>query len=92
MVVVWRGVVSVWRCGEGSGGDVDVAVKVAHGESGMGDRIDRETESLFGFVGKSPPEKFFGGGGVVPSGGGRLAGVAGGGGVGEKCVFNFFVK
>nr|GFC18819.1 hypothetical protein [Tanacetum cinerariifolium] len=34
-------------------------------ESGVEDRIDRETGSLFGFAGKSPPEKFSGGSSVV---------------------------
>nr|GEX19272.1 ribonuclease H-like domain-containing protein [Tanacetum cinerariifolium] len=31
-------------------------------ESGVGDRLDPVTGSLFGFAGKSPPEKFSGGG------------------------------
>nr|GEW04283.1 transposon Ty3-G Gag-Pol polyprotein [Tanacetum cinerariifolium] len=35
------------------------------------DRIDRLMERLFGFAGKSPPEKFFGGGGGRPAAAGR---------------------
>nr|GEY18514.1 hypothetical protein [Tanacetum cinerariifolium] len=61
-----------------------VLMEMARGESGMGDQIDRETGSLFGFAGKNPPEKYYGGSGVVAGGGGRLARVAGGGGLGEK--------
>nr|GFD61825.1 hypothetical protein [Tanacetum cinerariifolium] len=38
-------------------------------ESGVEDRIDRETRILFGFAGKIPPEKFSGGGRVVAGGG-----------------------
>nr|GEU87774.1 hypothetical protein [Tanacetum cinerariifolium] len=42
-------------------------------ESGVGDRVDREVRKLFGFAGKSPPEKFFGGG-WWPAGGMEVAG------------------
>nr|GEZ79683.1 hypothetical protein [Tanacetum cinerariifolium] len=38
-------------------------------ESGVKGRIDREIRSIFGFVGKIPPEKFSGGGRVVAGGG-----------------------
>nr|GEW97613.1 hypothetical protein [Tanacetum cinerariifolium] len=41
-------------------------------ESGVDDRVDRETRNLFGFARKIPPEKFSGGGRVVagwPAGG-----------------------
>nr|GEV05465.1 zinc finger, CCHC-type [Tanacetum cinerariifolium] len=72
VVMVWMVVVAV-------GCDVEVvtaAVKVAREESGVGDRIDRETGSLFGFFGKSPPEKFSGGGGVVAVVAGRRWGAA----------------
>nr|GFD04857.1 hypothetical protein [Tanacetum cinerariifolium] len=47
---------------------------------GLVDRIDRKVRKLFGFAGKSPPEKFSSGGSVVAGDDGRLAGVAGGGG------------
>nr|GEZ15932.1 putative RlpA-like double-psi beta-barrel domain-containing protein [Tanacetum cinerariifolium] len=50
----------------------------------IGDRINRSGGNLFGFAGKSPPEKIFDGDSVVADGGGRLAGVADGGGVGEN--------
>nr|GEV61491.1 hypothetical protein [Tanacetum cinerariifolium] len=46
--------------------DVEMGRRV--GESGLKDRVDRKTGSLFGFVGKSPPKKFFGGGGLVAGG------------------------
>nr|GFB33407.1 hypothetical protein [Tanacetum cinerariifolium] len=65
-------VVRVGRCSEGgsSGGGRGLWRRgrrvVA---SGVWDRVDRKVGNLFGFAGKSPPEKFFGG-----SGDGRLAG------------------
>nr|GFB08917.1 hypothetical protein [Tanacetum cinerariifolium] len=37
-------------------------------ESGVEDRVDRETRNLFGFAEKIPPEKFSGGGRVVAGG------------------------
>nr|GFB54580.1 hypothetical protein [Tanacetum cinerariifolium] len=37
-------------------------------ESGVEDRVDRETRNLFGFAGKIPPEKFSGGGRVAVAG------------------------
>nr|GEZ16210.1 hypothetical protein [Tanacetum cinerariifolium] len=40
-------------------------------ESGVEDRVDRETRNLFGFAEKIPPEKFSDGGRVVAGGGGR---------------------
>nr|GEZ33514.1 hypothetical protein [Tanacetum cinerariifolium] len=47
VVMVWMVVVAV-----GYGVEVvTAAVKVARGESGVGDRIDRETGSIFGFAG-----------------------------------------
>nr|GEW89919.1 hypothetical protein [Tanacetum cinerariifolium] len=56
-------------------------------ESGVEDRIDRETRNLFGFAGKIPPKKLSGGGRVLA--GGRLAGgwlVGGGVGCGSPDV------
>ncbi|GJZ18574.1 hypothetical protein Tco_0554697 [Tanacetum coccineum] len=56
----------------GSGGDDDVEVVVTRwrmAASGLGDRIDRVTRSIFGFSRKSPPEKFSGGSDVVAGGG-----------------------
>nr|GEZ71385.1 hypothetical protein [Tanacetum cinerariifolium] len=47
--------------------DVEMGRRV--GESGLKDRVDRKTGSLFGFAEKSPPEKFSGGGDVVAGGG-----------------------
>nr|GFC59498.1 hypothetical protein [Tanacetum cinerariifolium] len=46
-------------------------------ESGVEDRIDRETRNLFGFAGKIPPEKFSGGCRMVAGGSGLPAVVAG---------------
>nr|GFB45689.1 hypothetical protein [Tanacetum cinerariifolium] len=37
--------------------------------SDLMDRVDRSKRNIFGFAGKSPPEKFFGGGDVVAGGG-----------------------
>nr|GFA97012.1 hypothetical protein [Tanacetum cinerariifolium] len=88
-VVVSAVVVRVMMMGlRGDGGSVGgcwsrVAVAVGCGgfeewrcvvASVIVDRIDRVIRILFGFAGKSPPEKFFGGGGVVAGDGGRLAG------------------
>nr|GFA54593.1 hypothetical protein [Tanacetum cinerariifolium] len=50
---------------------VAVAEKRRVRESGVDDRVDRETRNLFGFAGKIPPEKFSGGGGWWPAGGGE---------------------
>nr|GFC18446.1 hypothetical protein [Tanacetum cinerariifolium] len=41
-------------------------------ESGVDDRVDRETRNLFGFAGKIPPEKFSDDGVVVAGGGGWI--------------------
>nr|GFB06994.1 putative ribonuclease H-like domain-containing protein [Tanacetum cinerariifolium] len=46
----------------------DVEMRRRVGESGLKDRVDRKTGSLFGFAEKSPPEKFSGGGSVVAGG------------------------
>nr|GEV15658.1 hypothetical protein [Tanacetum cinerariifolium] len=59
------------RWWSGDGGTVRQRV----GASDMVDRIDRKVMILFGFAGKSPPEKFSGGGGVVA--GWPAAGVGG---------------
>nr|GEX75882.1 hypothetical protein [Tanacetum cinerariifolium] len=56
--------------GSGGRGGVEMGRRVK--ESGVEDRIDRETGSLFGFAEKSPPEKFSGGGVVVAGGWGEL--------------------
>nr|GEU32656.1 hypothetical protein [Tanacetum cinerariifolium] len=50
-------------CGRGGSGGGTVGQRV--GASDIVDRVDREVRKLFGFVGKSPPEKFSGGGSVV---------------------------
>nr|GEY01294.1 hypothetical protein [Tanacetum cinerariifolium] len=47
--------------------DVEMGRRV--GKSGLKDRVDRKTGSLFGFAGKIPPEKFSGDGSVVAGGG-----------------------
>nr|GFA76249.1 hypothetical protein [Tanacetum cinerariifolium] len=63
-----------WRWSDGSGEAAamvvvrGVAAAVARGEVAARDildRVDRKVGKLFGFAGKSPPEKFFGGGGAV---------------------------
>nr|GEU73200.1 hypothetical protein [Tanacetum cinerariifolium] len=66
------GVVGV--CGVGSGvGTAEVVLgggeKKRVAASDIVDRIDRKVGNLFGFAGKSSPEKFSGGGGVVAGGG-----------------------
>nr|GFB00053.1 hypothetical protein [Tanacetum cinerariifolium] len=67
-VVVFR-----WRGGSGGGSTVVAAGRVR--ESGINERIDRETSNLFGFAGKIPPEKFSGGDVVAAAGGCRWWGV-----------------
>nr|GFA35875.1 hypothetical protein [Tanacetum cinerariifolium] len=70
--VLWWG--RWWQqwCGRGGSGGGTVGQRV--GASDIVDRVDREVRKLFGFAGKSPPEKFSGGGSlvvVVAGGGGR---------------------
>nr|GFA33827.1 RNA-directed DNA polymerase, eukaryota [Tanacetum cinerariifolium] len=57
-------------CGSGGGGSGLWMVGRRVGASDIVDRVDRVIRILFGFAGKSPPEKFFGSG-VVAGGAGR---------------------
>nr|GEX38869.1 putative ribonuclease H-like domain-containing protein [Tanacetum cinerariifolium] len=75
-------VVFRWRGGSGGGSTVVAAGRVR--ESGINERIDRETSNLFGFDGKIPPEKFSGGGRRRRVVAGRQEAAAGGGEWGEK--------
>nr|GFB48009.1 hypothetical protein [Tanacetum cinerariifolium] len=75
----WR-----WWCFCGEVAAVVVVVEVVPAgekgrvrDSGVEERIDRETSNLFGFAGKIPLEKFSGGG-VVAAAGGQPAGAAAG--------------
>nr|GEY75516.1 hypothetical protein [Tanacetum cinerariifolium] len=70
------------RGGSGGGSTVVAAGRVR--ESGIDERIDRETSNLFGFAGKIPPEKFSGGGRRRRVVADRQEAAAGGGGWGEK--------
>nr|GEY58751.1 hypothetical protein [Tanacetum cinerariifolium] len=58
-------------CGFGGG---ETMVRRRVGGGGVWDRVDRLMRSLFGFAGKSPPEKFSDGGSVVAGGGCRIWG------------------
>nr|GEW52535.1 hypothetical protein [Tanacetum cinerariifolium] len=72
-------VVSCQWGGFGGGGGCGVVEKRRVRESGIDERVDRKTSSLFGFAGKIPPEKFSGGG-VKVVGVGGSGGFYGGGG------------
>nr|GEY53770.1 integrase, catalytic region, zinc finger, CCHC-type, peptidase aspartic, catalytic [Tanacetum cinerariifolium] len=71
-------VVFRWRGGSGGGSTVVAAGRVR--ESGIDERIDRETSNLFGFAEKIQPEKFSGGGRRRRVVAGRQEAAAGGGG------------
>nr|GEX92485.1 hypothetical protein [Tanacetum cinerariifolium] len=76
MKVVVLASVGCGGVGGGIGGGINgVAEKRRVMESGVDDRVDRETRNLFGFAGKIQPEKFSGGDSVV-------AAVAAAGGLG----------